>query len=153
MTMATMTMATSLLSANRKRKGKNCCGQDVNLSKQDNGCHKNKSNCSGTFNVCVKKHKMMQMLTQLKWKEDDNSFKCKHLQITLLNVSSNNNNKPNRQKRVQMKTQMRFLCPWSNQIPDLFVAANNNKRSESVRVMILFGDVGEECHTNIGRTR
>ena len=28
---------------------------------------------------------------------------------------------------------------------------NNNKRSESVRA--LFGDVGEEHHTNIGRTR
>jgi len=49
--------------------------------------------------------------------------------------------------------QKRFLCPWSSQIPNPLVVANNNKRSESVRVTdIQRGDVGEECHTNIGRT-
>jgi len=33
-------------------------------------------------------------------------------------------------------------------------AANNNKRSELVRVMeVLLGDVGEEHHTDIGRTQ
>jgi len=53
-----------------------------------------------------------------------------------------------------MKIQIQFLRPWSNQILNLFVTANNNKRSESVRVMrILFGDVGEEHHANIGCTQ
>jgi len=55
---------------------------------------------------------------------------------------------------MRKKMQKRFLRPWSNQIPNPLVTANNNKRSESVRVTgILLGDVGEECHTNIGRTR
>jgi len=49
--------------------------------------------------------------------------------------------------------QMRFLCPWSNQILNPLVTANSNKRSELVRVMeVLLGDVGEEHHTDIGRT-
>jgi len=49
--------------------------------------------------------------------------------------------------------QKRFLRPWSNQIPKPLVTANNNKRSESVRVTnILLGDVREECHTDVGRT-
>jgi len=52
---------------------------------------------------------------------------------------------------MRKKMQMRFLRPWSNQILNLFVMTNNNKRSESVRA--LFGDVGEEHHTNNGRTR
>jgi len=55
---------------------------------------------------------------------------------------------------MRKKIQKRFLRPWSNQIPNPLVAANNNKRSESVRVKdILLGDVGEECHSNIGRTQ
>jgi len=59
-------------------------------------------------------------------------------------LKDSNNNKPNRWKRVRKKMQMWFLHPWSNQIPNPFVAANNNKRSESVRATdLLFGDVGE----------
>jgi len=54
---------------------------------------------------------------------------------------------------MQKKTQKRFLRPWLNQIPNPLVTANNNKGSESVRVTdILLGDVGKECHTNVGRT-
>jgi len=54
---------------------------------------------------------------------------------------------------MRKKIQKRFLRPWSNQILNPLVTANNNKRSESVRVTdILLGDVGEECHTNVGRT-
>jgi len=54
---------------------------------------------------------------------------------------------------MRKKTQKRFLCPWSNRIPNPFVTANNNKRSESVRVTdVLLGDIGEECNSNIGRT-
>jgi len=49
---------------------------------------------------------------------------------------------------------MWFLRPWSNQIPNPFVRANNNKRSKSVRVTcVLFGDVGEEQRVIIGRTQ
>jgi len=83
--------------------------------------------------------------------EDNNRHSDKLLKLTLLKDS--NNNKPNQQMRMQKKMQMRFLRPWSKQILDPFIVANNNKRSESVRVMILFGDAGEECHTNIGRTQ
>jgi len=55
---------------------------------------------------------------------------------------------------MRKKMQKRFLRPWSNQIPKPLVTANNNKRSESVRVTdILLGDVGEECHTNVGHTQ
>jgi len=36
---------------------------------------------------------------------------------------------------MRRKTQMRFLCPWSNQILNLLIAANNNKRSEPVCIM------------------
>jgi len=55
---------------------------------------------------------------------------------------------------MRKKMQKQFLHPWSNQIPNPLVTANNNKRSESVRVTnILLGDVGEECHTNVGRTQ
>jgi len=73
------------------------------------------------------------------------------LRLTFLRDS--NNNKPNRWKRIRKKIQKRFLRPWSNQIPNPLVSANNNKRSELVRVTnIPPGDVGEECHTNFGRT-
>jgi len=48
---------------------------------------------------------------------------------------------------------MWFLCPWSNLILNPLVTANNNKRSELVRVMgILLGDVGEEFYAGVGRT-
>jgi len=54
---------------------------------------------------------------------------------------------------MRKKTQKRFLRPWSNQIPNPLIAANNNKRSKSVRVTnVPLGDVGEECHTNVGLT-
>jgi len=54
---------------------------------------------------------------------------------------------------MRKKIQKRFLCPWSNQIPNPLITANNNKRSESVRVTnIPLGDVGEECNINVGRT-
>jgi len=50
--------------------------------------------------------------------------------------------------------QKRFLHPWLNQILNLLALANNNKRSESVRVMeVLIGDVSEEYHADVGHTR
>jgi len=54
---------------------------------------------------------------------------------------------------MRKKVQKWFLRPWLSQILNPLVTANNNKRSESVRVTdILLGDVGKECHTSIGRT-
>jgi len=50
--------------------------------------------------------------------------------------------------------QKRFLHPWLNQILNLLALANDNKRSESLHVMgVLIGDVGEEHHADVGRTR
>jgi len=55
---------------------------------------------------------------------------------------------------MRKKMQTQFLRPWSNLILNPLVAANNNERSELVRVMgILIGDVGEEFHAGIGRTQ
>jgi len=82
----------------------------------------------------------------------ENCLNDKLLKLTFLKGS--NNNKPNRWKRTQKKTQMQFLRPWSNLILKPLVAANNNKRSELVRVMgVLLGDVGEEFHTGVGHTQ
>jgi len=54
---------------------------------------------------------------------------------------------------MRKKMQMLFLRPWSNQILKPLVAANNNKRSELVRVMkVLLGEVGQEFHTDVGCT-
>jgi len=94
-------------------------------------------------------------MLMLKWSESqegNNYLNDKLLKLTFSRGS--NNNKPNWWKRIRMKIQIRFLRPWSNQILNLLVTANNNKRSESVRVMeVLFGDVGEEYHADVGRTR
>ena len=76
-----------------------------------------------------------KMLT-LEWSESrggDNFLK--HKLSRLMCSRGSNNNKPNWWKRIQKKTQIQFLCPWSNQILNLLVTANNNKRSESVCVM------------------
>jgi len=92
-----------------------------------------------------------ERLEQSEWREDYNHLNDKHSRLTFLRDS--NNNKPNRWKRIRKKIQKWFLRPWSNQIPNPLVSVNNNKRSELVRVTnIPPGDVGEECHTNIGRT-
>jgi len=95
------------------------------------------------------------MMLMLEWSElqgGNNNLNDKLLKVMFLKGS--NNNKPNWWKRIRKKTQIWFLRPWSNQILNPLVTANNNKRSESVCVMeVLFGDVGEEHHTNIGRTR
>ena len=81
----------------------------------------------------------------------NNHLNDKHSRLTFLRDS--NNNKPNRWKRIRKKIQKRFLHPWSNQIPNPLVSANNNKRSELVRVTnIPFGDVGKECRAKFGRT-
>jgi len=50
-------------------------------------------------------------------------------------LSGSNDNKPNCWKRIRKRMQRQFLCPWSNQILNLPILANNNKRSESVCVM------------------
>jgi len=55
---------------------------------------------------------------------------------------------------MRKKMQTRFLHPWSNLILEPLVTANNNKRSELVRVMrVLLGDVGKEFHAGVGRTQ
>jgi len=94
------------------------------------------------------------MKLMLAWSESqgiENHLNNKLLKLTFLKDSSNN--KPNRWKRMRKKMQMRFLRPWSNPILNPLVAANNNKRSELVRVMgILLGDVGKEFHAGVGRT-
>jgi len=95
------------------------------------------------------------MKLMLAWSESqdvENYLNDKLLKLTFLKGS--NNNKPNRWKRMRKKMQMRFLRPWSNLILKPLVAANNNKRSQLVRVMrVLLGDVGEEFHTGVGRTQ
>jgi len=95
------------------------------------------------------------MVLMLKWselREGNNNLNDKLFKLMFLKGS--NNNKPNRWKRIRKKIQIRFLRPWLHQILNPLVTANNNKRSESVRVMeVLLGDVGEEYHTDIGRTR
>jgi len=94
---------------------------------------------------------MTKKLEWSEWQGDNHHLNDKLSRLTFLRDS--NNNKPNWWKRMRKKTQKRFLPPWSNQIPNPLVAANNNKRSESVRVTdVLLGDVGEECHINVGRT-
>jgi len=79
-------------------------------------------------------------------------FNNKRLKLTFSRGSSNN--KPNWWMRIRKEKQIQFLCPWSKQILNLFVTANNNKRSESVCVMeVLIGNVGEEYHVDVGRTQ
>jgi len=98
------------------------------------------------------------MMLTLEWsesREDNNHLNDKLLKIMFSRGS--NNNKRNWWMRIRKEKQIQFLCPWSNQILNSFILANNNKRSESVCVMnVLIGNVGEEYHTNVGplgRTR
>jgi len=162
--MTPMTMAMRSMLAFRKPKGKNCCVKGVSLSTNAKCCSKNKHNCfwndsnncccwnshdcSGSNSIAFK-----TMLT-LEWsesQEDNNCLNDKLLKLTFSRAS--NNNKPNRWMRMRKEKQMQFLRPWSSQILNSFILANNNKRSKSVCVMnVLIGNVGEECHANIGRT-
>jgi len=84
-------------------------------------------------------------LEQSESREGKYHLNDKLLKHTFLN--NNNNNKPNRWKRMRRKIQIRFLHPWSNPILNPLVTANNNKRSELMCVMeFLLGDVGEEFY-------
>jgi len=94
----------------------------------------------------------MLMLAWSESQEINSNLNNKLLKLTFLKGSSNN--KSNQWKKMRKKMQMQFLRPWSNLILNSLVAANNSKRSELVRIMeVLLRDVGEECHTDIGRTR
>jgi len=141
--MTPMTMAMSFMLAFRKRKGKNCCVEGVSLSTNVKCCSKNEHNCFGSNsdNYCyLSKHDCFgsnsiafKMMLMLKWsepQEDNNYLNDKLLKLTFSRGS--NNNKPNRRMRTQKEKQIQFLCPWSNQILNSFILANNNKRSESV---------------------
>jgi len=93
----------------------------------------------------------VEWLEQSESREGYNHLNDKHSKLTFLRDS--NNNKPNRWKEMRKKMQKRFLRPWSNQIPNPLVSANNNKRSKSVRVTnVPPGDVCEECHAYFRRT-
>jgi len=158
--MTPMTMAMSSMLTFRKRKGKNCCVEDVRHNKKfkcyaksendcfgndsDNCCYWNNNDCSRNKLSNGVSFKMMLMLEWSELREGNNNLNDKLLKLTF-SKGNNNNNKPNRWKRMQKKMQIRFLCPWSNQILNPLVTANNNKRSKSVHVMeVLLGDVGEE---------
>jgi len=112
----------------------------------------NNDDCSRSKSSSDVSFKMMLVLAWSESREINSNLNDKLLKLAFLKGSTNN--KPNRWKRMRKKTQMRFLCPWSNLILNSLVAANNNKRSELVRVMeVLLGDVGEEHRTDIGRTK
>jgi len=65
---------------------------------------------------------------------EGNSYLNDNLSRLMFSCGSNNN-KPNWWKRIRKKMQIQFLCPWSNQILNSTILANNNKRFESVCVM------------------
>ena len=94
---------------------------------------------------------MMLMLEWSESREDNNYLNYKLLKLTFSRGS--NNNKPNRWMRIRKEKQIQFLCPWSNQILNSFIQANNNKRSESMCITnVLIGNVGEEYHADVGPT-
>jgi len=162
-----MTMAMSSVLAFRKWKDKSCCAEDASLNtnvkcysknehncfwnNSDNYCYWSKHNCSGNKSSNNISFKIMLMLVWSKSRERNSYLNDKLLKFTFSRDS--NDNKLNRWMRIRKEKQIQFLCPWLNQILNLFVTANNNKRSKSVCVMeVLIGNVGKEYHVDVGRT-
>jgi len=146
--MTPMTMAMSSMSTFRRRKGRNCYDEDLNLSESnshcfrsehscfwndsDNNCYWSKHDCSGNNSISFK------MMLMLEWSgsREGNSFLNNKLSRLMFSCRSNNN-KSNWWKRIRktMQILVQFLCPWSHQLLNSTVMANNNKRSESVCIM------------------
>lgn len=70
----------------------------------------------------------MQTLSQLHWKGGNNPFRCKRWRHMFLSLNSNNNNKLNWRKKMQLQ----FLRPQWNQSVNPIDSANNNKRCGAV---------------------
>jgi len=78
-----------------------------------------------------------KMMLMLEWSElrEGNCYLNDTPSRLMFSRGSSNNNKPNWWNRMRKKMQIQFLCPWSNQILNPPIPANNNKRSKSVCII------------------
>jgi len=117
------TMAMSSMLTFRRRKGKNCYDEDLNLDESDSYYFRSKQSCfwnNSNNNYYWSKHDCcgnniisFKMMLTLEWsgsREGNSHLNDKLLRCMFLHGS--NNNKPNQWKRIRKKMQIHFLCPW-----------------------------------------